>query len=149
MTEGSSVIEGVGDLAARIYRESFKDTVYSVVQFREPKVTFYRFQRRGRSYDDDDTPVEPLRSLRPRTALFTNVTDFVTEWGSHFDVFDEVHIAGVNTDNRLLGSTLALFEGGVPVILESSLCLSSDGEPLSPTALMVLASQLGEGRVRT
>ena len=148
MTEESAAIDGVSDLAARVYRASFRDTVYSVVPFREPRVTSRHFRRKERHSDDEGTPLEPLRSLHPRTALFVNPTEFASTWSGDLESFNEVMLVGVNTDNRLLGSALTLFDEGVPVIISSSFCLSSDGTALSTTALQAVAQSLGNWRVR-
>lgn len=61
---------------------------------------------------------------------------------------DEVHLAGIATDNCILKTAVDLFEAGFTPVVLTALCASHGGQDLHDCAVRILKRFIGEAQVR-
>lgn len=140
------------------------DRIAAHVRAREPgyeRVIASRFRNLpGSSYDrlvgsdlrrDDEVqlcaPVEHVADVTIDSTTYSSATpdviNLLTGLGSR-----EVHVAGVDTDQCVLATTLTLVDAGFEPVVLTDLCASASGSNCHEAGLLVLRRAIGEERVR-
>lgn len=137
-------------LSQRIYREvGEREPVYALVQINPPLGPFRELLGwDGCSEIGDNILLQPIADLNPQVFEKTGYGAKTPLPTDDLSQFDEVVVVGADTDACVLATALALFDAGVKVVVETSLCITSGGEELQHAALRILTRQLGAERVR-